>query len=244
MLVYNSDEKLKQVQFDENFTFQTASFLFNNTMKKYIAEFIGTFALVFCGTGAIIVNQQSNGSLGLLGIALTFGIIISAVIYIFGNISGAHINPSVTIALVIGKLTTKREASFYISAQIFGAILASGLLKLMFPENLTLGATVPSGELLQSLILEFVLTFFLLLTILGVTSKKEFSNIAGLIIGLVVTGIILFAGPISGGSFNPARSFAPAIVSGNITALWIYITAPTLGAVLAMIIWKLFNKTE
>ncbi|MBL4707350.1 MAG: MIP family channel protein [Flavobacteriales bacterium] len=213
-------------------------------MKKYIAEFIGTFALVFCGTGAIIVNEQSNGSLGLIGIALAFGIIISAMIYVFGNISGAHINPSVTIALVIGKLTTKKEALFYISAQILGAILASGLLKFIFSENLTLGTTIPSGELLQSFIIEFVLTFFLMLTILGVTSKKEFSTIAGLIIGLLVTGLILFAGPISGGSFNPARSFAPAIVSGNITALWIYITAPTLGAIVAMLIWKAFNKPE
>jgi aquaporin Z len=213
-------------------------------MKKYIAEFIGTFALVFCGTGAIIVNQQTSGNLGLIGIALAFGIIISAMIYIFGNISGEHINPSVTIALTIGKLTTKKEALFYISAQILGAVSASGLLKFMFPENLTLGTTIPSGELLQSFILESVLTFFLMLTILGVTFKKEFSNIAGLIIGLIVTGIILFAGPISGGSFNPARSFAPAIVSGNFTALWIYITAPTLGAIVAMQIWKTFNKTE
>ncbi len=213
-------------------------------MKKYLAEFIGTFALVFCGTGAIIVNEQSNGSLGLIGIALAFGIIVSAMIYIFGNISEAHINPSVTIALLIGKLTSKRDAVFYISAQILGAILASVLLKFMFSKNLTIGATIPSGELLQSFILEFVLTFFLMLTILGVTSKKEFSNIAGLVIGLVVTGIILFAGPISGGSFNPARSFAPAIVSGNITSLWIYLTAPTLGAILAMLVWKGFNKSE
>lgn len=213
-------------------------------MKKYIAEFIGTFALVFCGTGAIIVNEQSNGSLGLIGIALAFGIIISAMIYIFGNISGTHINPSVTIALLIGKLTSKRDAVFYISAQILGAILASVLLKFMFSKNLTLGTTIPSGELLQSFVLEFVLTFFLMLTILGVTSKKEFSNIAGLVIGLVVTGIIIFAGPISGGSFNPARSFAPAIVSGNIKALWIYLTAPILGAIIAMLIWKSFSKTK
>lgn len=213
-------------------------------MKKYIAEFIGTFALVFCGTGAIIVNQQTNGTLGLIGIALAFGTIISAMIYIFGNISGAHINPSVTIALLIGKLTTTREASFYISAQILGAVLASGLLKLMFPESLTLGTTIPSGELLQSFILEMVLTFFLMLTILGVTSKKEFSNIVGLIIGFVVTGMILFAGPISGGSFNPARSLAPAILSGEFTALWIYITAPTLGAIIAILTWTTFNKTK
>lgn len=211
-------------------------------MKKYIAEFIGTFALFFCGTGAIIVNEQSNGSLGLIGIALTFGIIVSAMIYVFGNISGSHINPAVTIALLIGKLTTKTEASRYILAQVFGAVLASVVLKFLFPQNVTLGATIPSGEILQSFILELILTFFLMLTILGISSKKENASISGFITGLVVTGIILFAGPISGGSFNPARSLAPAIISGNISTLWIYLTAPTLGAIGAMLVWKLFDK--
>lgn len=213
-------------------------------MKNYIAECIGTFALVFCGTGAIIVNEQSNGSLGLMGIALTFGIISSAMIYIFKNISGAHLNPSVTIALVVGKLMSIKEALFYISAQILGALLASKLLNLLFPENLTLGVTLPSGELLQSFLLEFVLTFFLMLTILEVTSKREFSAIAGLIIGIVISGFILFAGPISGGSFNPVRSLAPAIVSENFTALWMYLTAPTLGAMTGMFVWKGLKKAE
>lgn len=218
--------------------------LTNHDIKKYAAEFIGTFALVFCGTGAIIVNQQSNGSLGLVGISLAFGIIISAMIYVFGNISGSHINPSVTIALLLGKVMTKKDASFYIISQILGAVLASGLLKFMFPADLTLGATLPSGGLFQSFIIETVLTFFLMLTILGMMSKKELSSMAGLMIGLVVTGIILFAGPISGGSFNPARSFAPALLSGNLTALWVYIAAPTLGAMLAVLVWKFFNETE
>jgi MIP family channel proteins len=213
-------------------------------MKKYIAELIGTFALVFCGTGAIIVNQQNDGALGLIGIALAFGIIVSAMVYVFGSISGTHINPAVTIALLIGKLTTKKEALFYIIAQFIGALLASVSLKFIFPESLTLGSTLPSGDLLQSFLLEYILTFFLMLTILGVTSKKEFSTIAGLLIGLVVTGIILFAGPISGGSFNPARSFAPAVISGNLSALWIYLAAPTLGAITATVIWKMFNKNN
>jgi len=213
-------------------------------MKKYLAECLGTFALVFCGTGAIIVNEYTNGSLGLLGIALTFGIIISAMIYVFSNSSGAHINPSVTIALVIGKVTSIKEASFYILAQVFGAVLASGLLKLIFPQSVTLGITTPSGTLLQSFILECVLTFFLMLTILGVTFKKDFSNISGLIIGLLVTGIILFAGPISGGSFNPARSIAPAIMSENFKALWIYILAPTIGTITAMLTWTLIKAKK
>lgn len=212
-------------------------------MKKYIAEFIGTFALVFCGTGAVIVNEQSNGSLGLIGISLVFGIIVSAMIYLFGNISGAHINPAITIGLKVGKFIRTKDAFFYIMAQTFGAILASSLLKLMFRKNTTLGATQPSGEFLQSFIIEFVLTFLLMLIILKVTSKKELSNMSGLIIGMSITGIILFSGPISGGSFNPARSLAPAILSNNYTAIWVYITAPILGTVLAMHFWKTYNTT-
>lgn len=211
-------------------------------LKKYLAEFLGTFALVFCGTGAIIVNEFSQGALGLVGISFAFGIIVTAVIYIFGTISGAHINPAVTIALLIAKITSKIDAIFYILAQISGAFLASFLLQLMFPENLTLGATLPSGEILPIFLIELILTFFLMLTIFGVTSKKEFTSIAGLIIGLLVTAIILFAGPISGGSFNPARSLAPAIVSGNLSSLWVYLLAPILGAVGATFVWKIFAE--
>lgn len=213
-------------------------------MKKYLAEFIGTFALVFCGTGAVIVNQQTNGSLGLFGIATTFGVIISAMIYVFGSISGTHINPAVTISFALGKLMPKNEISGYLIAQILGGIAASSFLLIVFPDNQSLGSTIPSGSWIQSFSIEFILTFFLMLTILGVTSKKETAAISGLIIGLVITGIILFAGPISGGSFNPARSLAPAIISGNLTALWIYLTAPILGAIVAMFVWLFFTTTS
>ncbi len=211
-------------------------------MKKYIAEFIGTFALVFCGTGSVIVNSLSNDSLGLLGISLTFGIIIIAIIYIFGTISGAHINPAVTIALSIGKMLPKNELLGYITAQILGAFVASGVLLFLFPATETLGETLPTGGIIPSFALEFILTFFLMLTILGITSKKEHSNLAGIVIGLLVAGIILFAGPISGGSFNPARSLAPAVLSGNITTIWIYILAPISGAIFAMLTWKTLTK--
>lgn len=211
--------------------------------KKYLAEFIATFALVFFGTGAVIVNQQTEGSLGLLGISLVFGIVISSMIYIFGSISGTHINPAVTIALAIAKKMTGISALFYVLAQVIGALLASLLLKFIFPENQDLGATIPNGAESKSFIMEFILTFFLMLTILGISSKKENSSLSGLVIGLMVTGMILFAGPISGGSFNPARSLAPAIVSGNTTALWIYLTAPTLGAILAIYSWKVFSPS-
>lgn len=213
-------------------------------MKKYLAEFIGTFALVFVGTGAVIVNQETNGTLGLIGIAFTFGFTVSSMIYALGFFSGIHINPAVTIATLIGRSISRRDAFFYIITQVWGALLASISLKIMFPDALTLGETLPSGSVVQTFVLEFILTFFLMLTILGVSSKKEFSNVAGLIIGLMVTGIILFAGPISGGSFNPARSFAPAIVSGNIASLWVYLTAPILGAIAAVLLWKTFNTQK
>ncbi|WP_299122777.1 MIP/aquaporin family protein [uncultured Tenacibaculum sp.] len=213
-------------------------------MRKYIAEFIGTFTLVFCGTGAVIVNSLSEGSLGLLGISAAFGIVIMGIIYVFGAFSGAHINPAVTIALAVGKLIPKREVIHYVIAQVLGAFLASVLLYLIFAETQTLGETLPSGGVISSFVLETVLTFFLMLTILGVTSQKDYSCLAGIVIGVFVTGIILIAGPISGGSFNPARSLAPAVLSGNIHSLWIYIIAPILGSVLAMLLWKFMVREE
>ncbi|WP_442265597.1 MIP/aquaporin family protein [Tenacibaculum sp. ZS6-P6] len=212
-------------------------------MKNYLAEFIGTFALVFCGTGAVIVNSLTNQSLGLLGISVTFGIVITTIIYCFGSISGAHINPAVTIALVIGNKIPKNSILGYITAQVLGAFAASFLLLLIFPETKTLGQTTPQNGALSSIIIEFILTFFLMLTILKSTSTKESSKIAGIIIGSSVISFILFSGPISGGSFNPARSLAPAVISGEISTLWIYISAPILGAVSAMSIWKfIYNK--
>ncbi len=205
-------------------------------MKKYSAEFIGTFALVFFGTGSIIVNDQT-GSLGLLGIALAFGTIITSMIYVFGNLSGAHINPAVTIALAVGKMINKKDATFYIIAQTLGAFFASILLSFIFPTSSTLGITLPSGSIEQSFILEVVLTFFLMLVILGVTlqGNKESKALAGIIIGGYIISAILVSGPISGGSFNPARSLAPAIISSELSSLWIYLTAPTLGAILAVL---------
>jgi len=213
-------------------------------MKKYLAEFTGTFALVFCGTGAVIVDQQTNGSLGLFGIAATFGIIISAMTYVFGSISGAHLNPAITISLALGKLMPKNDVIKYVAAQIIGALAASSFLSILFPKNQFLGGTTPLASSSQSFSIELVLTFFLMLIILAVIAKKESATITGLIIGLVVTGIILFAGPISGGSFNPVRSLAPALITGNLTRLWIYLTAPVLGAILAMFVWRIFNGTE
>lgn len=205
-------------------------------MKKYIAEMIGTFALVFCGTGAIIINEQTAGEVSPFGIAVTFGLIVMAMIYSIGNISGAHINPAVTIAFAVSKKFPKKQVIHYIAFQLAGALLASIILKFLFPENVMLGATSPHGTAMQSFILEIILTFFLMFVILCVSSG---SNEKGLMAGIAIGGFVLlaaaFAGPISGASMNPARSLAPALVSGQLESLWIYLLAPIIGAILALV---------
>ena len=208
-------------------------------MRNYIAEFIGTFALVFCGTGAVIIDQQSGGAVTHVGVAITFGLIVMSMIYSLGNISGAHLNPAVSIAFTIAGRFSVKQLPGYIISQLAGAILASFTLKLLFPANEFLGATMPSGTEMQSLILELILTFFLMLVIVNVANgSKEQGMFAGMAIGSVVALEAMFAGPICGASMNPARSFAPALVSGHMEHLWIYIFAPIVGAALAIPVWK------
>ncbi len=208
-------------------------------MKKYLAELTGTFALIFCGTGAIIIDQQTNGQVGHIGVAITFGLTVTAMIYAFGDKSGAHFNPAVTIAFSLANLFPKNQILPYIISQIVGALIASAILKLLFPTNINLGATIPTGSNLQSFVLEIVLTFILMLTILFTSQgSKETGTMAGLAIGGVVLLEAMFAGPICGASMNPVRSLSPAIVSGNVATLWIYLTAPVLGATLATFVWR------
>jgi len=211
-------------------------------MKRYFAEAIGTYALVFCGTGAIIINDLSNGSVSHLGIALTFGLIVTVMIYSFGSISGAHINPAVTIAFSFTEIFNRKDLIPYIIAQIIGAILASATLKFLFQTHQNLGATIPAGDWSQSFILEIILTYFLMLVIIFVSQNKSVTQFTGIAVGATVALEALFAGPICGASMNPARSIAPAIVSGNVAELWIYILAPILGAVLASFTWKLMKE--
>lgn len=216
-------------------------------MNKWLAEFLGTFALVFCGTGAIVINQESGGTVTHVGIAITFGFIVMAMIYALGHISGAHLNPAVTIAFTIAGRFGIKGVLPYVVSQLAGAFLASFTLHYLFPGNETLGATLPAGSEMQSAILEFILTFFLMLVIIHVaTGSKEQGMFAGLAIGSTVLLEAMFAGPICGASMNPARSISPAVVSGHIEHLWIYIAAPILGAAFAIPAWKILNnkKTE
>lgn len=204
-------------------------------MKRFFAEFIGTFGLVFAGTGAIITNEMSNGAVTHVGIALTFGLIVLAMIYTLGDISGAHLNPAVTIGFWAARRLPRRDVLPYILSQLMGAIGASVLLAFLFPKNQLLGVTLPSGSESQSFILESVLTFFLMLTILNVsTGAKEKGITAGIAVGAVIALEAMFAGPICGASMNPARSLAPALVSGHFEHLWIYLVAPPLGVSMAM----------
>ena len=204
-------------------------------MRKLFAEFLGTFALVFAGTGAIVVNQITAGAIGHAGVAITFGLIVLAMIYTFGDVSGAHLNPAVTIAFAAAGRFAWREVVGYVPAQILGAFCASGVLRFLFPDSQTLGATLPAGGVAQSFVLEVILTFLLMVVILSVsTGAKEKGITAGIAIGAVIALEAMFAGLICGASMNPARSLAPAIVSGHVTALWVYIFAPVIGALLAI----------
>lgn len=204
-------------------------------MKKYVAESIGTFALVFAGTGAILVNDVSQGVISHAGIALTFGLVVMAMIYAIGDVSGAHINPAVTIAFWVAKRFDGRHVVPYIVAQLLGAFAASGVLRVLFLEHNTLGATLPAGPWWQSFVFEVLLTFILMFVILNVsTGAKEKGIMAGAAIGGVVAFEAMFAGPICGASMNPARSIAPAVVGGNLEHMWLYVVAPVLGALLAV----------
>src|SRR6266853_6558053 len=204
-------------------------------MKKYVAEALGTFALVFAGTGAIVINDVTGGAITHAGIAFTFGLVVLAMIYTVGDISGAHLNPAVTIGFWIARRLPGKDIVPYVASQCAGALLASAALRLLFPKSELLGATIPAGSELQSFLLETILTFFLMLTILNVsTGAKEKGITAGIVVGAVIGLEAMFAGPISGAAMNPVRSLAPAFVSLHPEHLWLYIVAPILGACLAM----------
>jgi aquaporin NIP len=205
-------------------------------MNKFLSEYIGTFALVFAGTGAIIINDVSGGVITHLGVGLVFGLIIMTMIYALGDISGAHFNPSVSFGFWLAKRLPFKELLLYVISQVLGALTASVLLKAIFPQHITLGTTLPnfvsSGG---DFVLETILTFFLMFVIIHVAQgAKEKGLMAGVAIGGMIALEAIFAGPVTGASMNPARSLAPAIVSGHLEFLWIYLTAPFLGSTLAI----------
>jgi len=211
--------------------------------RRLCAEAFGTFCLVFAGTGAVVVNEVTGGGVSHVGVALTFGLVVMALVYALGDISGCHINPAVTIGLWAAGRFDRAWVPPYIVSQCTGAVLASGVLRFLFPESVTLGATIPTGSAIQSLILEVLLTLILMVVILTVSAGgKELKPMGGVAFGGVIAFEALFAGPISGASMNPARSLAPAVVAMQLDSLWIYLVAPILGALAAVVVCRCLQQ--
>ena len=203
--------------------------------RRLCAELFGTFVLVFAGTGAIVFDAANPGKIGHVGVALTFGLVVLAMAYAVGGVSGGHLNPAVTVGLWLAGRVPGRQVLPFAAAQLLGAFAASGLLFAMYPAHATLGATLPHGPPWHAFVLEVWLTAVLVFVVLAVTvAEPSVRSLGGVIVGAVIALEALFAGPISGASMNPARSLAPALVSGSVQHLWIYVAAPLLGAAVAI----------
>lgn len=213
-------------------------------LQKALSEFTGTFALVFFGTGAVVVNTAYTSAglepIGHLGISLTFGSIVALMVYMFGPISGAHINPAVTISFWLRKQISALDSGFYILAQLLGAFAASLSIHILFPDDQNLGKTAISVVEWKAFALEVFLTFMLMITIFRIIASESNRLLTGVVIGGIIFIEALVAGPITGASMNPARSFGPAAVLGDYTHFWIYVAAPILGAVIATFFDRLY----
>lgn len=222
-------------------------------MRKYVAEFIGTFVLTFVSCGAAAISGGIDGVLGILGIATAFGLSIVAMAYSIGNISGCHINPAVSLAMLISKRINGKDFVGYVIAQVLGGIAAAGLLKFVGsmcnPAITGLGtngykdSSYVGLNMTGALVVEIVLTCIFLIAILGVTSKESFSSVAGLVIGLTLTFVHIIGIPLTGTSVNPARSFGPALLAGGeaLSQVWVFIVGPLVGAAIAALIWMFLN---
>ncbi len=221
-------------------------------LTKCLAEFFGTFMLLFAGAGAIVINDATDGPITHVGIALTFGLVVLAVIYTIGDVSGAHINPAVTVGFWISRQFSGAQIAPYIGSQLAGAAAACFILLALFPDHPTMGATLPNVGIWQSFLLEVILTWFLMFVVLNVsTGAKEKGITAGIVVGSVVALEAMFAGPACGASMNPARSFGPAVVAWvnpinedsalAVSSLWIYVAAPVLGAALSVVTFWLIR---
>jgi MIP family channel proteins len=211
--------------------------------RRYGAEALGTFCLVFFGTGAMVVNQLNGGALGVVGIGLVFGLTVLTMVYTVGPISGAHLNPAVTLGFYFAGRHARRDLLPYIVSQLAGAVVASFLLKELFGNTpAMLGITLPAGSYFQSLVIETILTFILMWVILSVARDDRAEGIlAGVAIGATIALEAIMAGPVSGASMNPARSLGPAIAVGMFKAQWIYIVGPLTGSLLGTAAYKTLN---
>ena len=226
-------------------TYRRASIHLGPAAGRYAAEFVGTFALVFAGPGAAVVNAYTNGGVTPVGIGLSFGLIVGVMIYTIGHISGAHINPAVTLAFTVSRHFPLRDVPGYLLAQLSGAAAASLLTKGLYGDMAHLGATLPTHGAGQALVLEMALTFFLMFVIMAVaTDVRAVGEAAALAIGGYVGLAATFAGPIAGASMNPARSFGPALVSNDWSAWWVYWVGPIVGALLGAFVYQLVRTGD
>jgi MIP family channel proteins len=213
-----------------------------SSSRALVAEAIGTFALVFAGAGAVMVDARTH-QLGHVGVAIAFGLVIMVMIYAVGHVSGAHFNPAVSLAFAVSRQFPWTRAVAYWAAQIAGALLAAVLLRASLGSDAHVGATLPSGSQGQSFVWEAVLTFFLMFVIMAVaTDTRAVGEAAAIAIGGTVGLDAMFGGPISGASMNPARSLGPAVVSGDLHALWLYLFAPAAGAILGALAYQVVRK--
>lgn len=227
-------------------------------MKKYVCEFIGTFILVLlgCGSATLAGAEFAGTTLGTLGVSFAFGLAIVAIAYSVGRVSGGHVNPAVSLAMLINKKISAKDFCGYVVAQILGAFAAAGILKFILActdlQNPGLGAngfgdaSVVGLTLVGAIVVEIIATFIFILTIIGVTHNEKYSSVAGLVIGLVLTLIHIVVIPLTGTSVNPARSLAPAVLVGGtaLSQVWVFIVAPLVGAVLAAFSWNFVSKDE
>lgn len=210
-----------------------------NLASKAVAEFIGTFALVFAGCGAVMVSERMPGQVAPAAVPMVFGLVVTVMIYAVGHISGAHFNPAVSLAFAVARHFPRRELVAYWIAQFIGALTAIGLLSLILPAGQTFGATVPSIPAVSALVWEAVLTFFLMFVIVSVaTDHRAVGVMAGAAIGGTVALAAFVGGPVTGASMNPARSLAPAIAEGRLGDLWIYFVGPAIGAIAAALVYN------
>ena len=218
--------------------------MIGDSARSLVAEFVGTFALVFAGCGALMVDAKT-GALGHVGVAITFGLVIMAMIYAVGHISGAHLNPAVTFAFTLSRHFPRPRLFGYWGAQLLGALTAAAILRGSLGNVAHVGATLPSGSQGQSFLWELVLTFFLMVVIMAVaTDTRAVGEAAAIAIGGTVGLDAMFGGPISGASMNPARSVGPALVSGDLHALWVYIVAPLVGATLGAVVYHVIRGEQ
>ncbi|KAF5736272.1 hypothetical protein HS088_TW14G00410 [Tripterygium wilfordii] len=229
-----------KIKDDSSLTFSVPFF------QKLMAELVGTYFLIFAGCASVTVNKDFEGVVTLPGISIVWGLVVMVLVYSVGHISGAHFNPAVTIAHATCKRFPWKQVAPYVLCQVIGSTLAAGTLRLLFSGHQDqFAGTKPAGSDLQSFVIEFIITFYLMFVISGVaTDNRAIGELAGLAVGATVLLNVMIAGPISGASMNPARSLGPAIVSGEYKGIWIYLVATTIGAIAGAWVYNMVRYTD